>query len=86
MGGLWKGDILIADLEDLETLDAPEIYLRRINAKEVLITQKGEEFIFPAADGTAKLSGRDYEFREPTPKAGTNRKEQRFQWRTSRRT
>ena len=40
----------------------------RINAKEVLITQKGDEFTFPAADGTAKLSGRDYEFREPTLK------------------
>ena len=42
--------------------------LRRINAKEVLISQKGEEFIFPVADGTAKLSGREYEFREPTPR------------------
>ena len=25
-------------------------------------------FIFPASDGTAKLSGRDHEFREPTPR------------------
>ena len=32
----------------------------------MLIRQKGEDFIFPKADGTAKLSGRDYEFREPT--------------------
>ena len=32
----------------------------------MLITHKGNEFIFPAADGTAKLSGGDYEFREPT--------------------
>ena len=39
-GRTWKGDILIADLEDLEKLDASEIYLRRINAKEVLIRQK----------------------------------------------
>ena len=31
-----------------------------------LISQKGEEFIFRVADGTAKMSGRDYEFREPT--------------------
>ena len=29
---------------------------------------KGEEFIFPKADDTAKLSGRDHEFREPTPR------------------
>ena len=65
-GGIWKGDILIADLEDLERLEASEIYPRRINAKEVLIRQKDDEFIFPVTDVTAKLSGRDYEFQEPT--------------------
>ena len=27
---------------------------------------KGDEFIVPFADGSAKLSGRDYDFREPT--------------------
>ena len=53
-------------LEDLEELEASEIYPRRINAKELLIRQKDDEFIFPVADGTAKLSGRDYDFREPT--------------------
>ena len=57
---------MIADLEDLEKLDASGIYPRRIKAKEVLISQKDDEFIFPIADGTAKLSGRDYEYREPT--------------------
>ena len=39
---------------------------RRLNAKEILIRQKDDEFIFPFAEGTAKLSGRDYEFREST--------------------
>ena len=53
---IWKRDILTADLEDLEKLDASEIYPRRINAKELLISQEGDEFIFPVADGTAKLS------------------------------
>ena len=64
--GLWKGDFLRADMEELENMDASEIYPRRMNAKEVLIRQKEDEFIFPFADGTAKLSGRDYEFRELT--------------------
>ena len=64
--GIWKGDILIADIEELKDLDASEIYPRRINAKELFITQTEVEFIFPVAHGTAKLSGRDYEFREPT--------------------
>ena len=45
-----------------------QIYPRRTNAEEVLITQKDEEFMFPVADGTARLSGRDYDFRETTPR------------------
>ena len=45
------------------------LILRRINAKEVLVLQKGRRiFTFPVADGAAKLSGRDYELREPTPR------------------
>ena len=50
----------------MEKLDVSEIHPSRINAREVLITQKEDEFIFPVADGTAKLSGRDYEFRKST--------------------
>ena len=52
----------------LENMDASEIYLGRWNAKEVLITQREGEIVFLVADGAAKLSGRDYEFREPTPR------------------
>ena len=40
VGGLWKRDILIADIEELEKMDAWEIHPRRIIAKEVLILQK----------------------------------------------
>ena len=47
-------------------LDAPDMYHRRINAKEILIRQNDDEFIFPFADGTEKFSERDYEVREPT--------------------
>ena len=39
-GGLWEEDILIAEMEELEKLDASEICPRRLNAKEVLITPK----------------------------------------------
>ena len=39
-GRNWKGDILIADLKELDKMDASEIYLRRINVKEVLISKK----------------------------------------------
>ena len=57
---------MITDLEDLEMMDASHIYPPKIKAKEVLISQKDDEFIFPNEIGTAKFSGRDYEFREPT--------------------
>ena len=56
---------MVADIQELETMDATEIHPRRINAREVLTPQRGEEFLFPVADGTAKLSGKDHEFREP---------------------
>ena len=64
-GGIWKGDTLIADIEELGKLDASEIFTRRLNAKEVLITHKDGESVFPV-DGSATLSGRDHEFQEPT--------------------
>ena len=64
-GGIWKGDVLIADLEELETMDASEIYSKRLNAKEVLFHQKGE-FTFPLADGRIKTLGGDQEMRTST--------------------
>ena len=65
-GRIWKGDILIAVIEDLENLEASEVYPERLNAKEVLLTQRKGELVLLVADGTAKLSGTDSEFREPT--------------------
>ena len=35
-----KGDILVADIEELENLDASAIHVRRIHAKEVLTSKK----------------------------------------------
>ena len=39
-GGIWKGDVLIADLEELEAMDASDIYSERLNAKEVIFRKK----------------------------------------------
>ena len=47
-------------------MDALKMCSRRINAKEILIRQKGDEFIVPLSEGAAKLLGRDCEFRETT--------------------
>ena len=57
---------MIADIEELEKLDSSEKNLRRLNSKQVLITHQNGEFIFLVADGSAKLSGRDNTFQEPT--------------------
>ena len=48
-------------------------------------SQKGDEFIFPVADVTATLSGRDYEFREPTQRRKQTVGSEESEWRTSRR-
>ena len=47
---------MVADIEELETL----------NAKEVIFPTENGKFIFPAADGRIKLPGRDQELRTST--------------------
>ena len=64
-GGIWKGDVLVADLEELETMDASEIYSKRRNAKEVIFTKQGE-YIFPIAGGQIKNLGGDQDLRTST--------------------
>ena len=44
--GIWKGDVLVADLEELETMDASEIYSKRLNAKEVIFPKEQENLFF----------------------------------------
>ena len=65
-GGIWKVDVRVADLEELETMDASEIYSKRLNAKEVIFPKENGKFIFPVADGGIKLSGGDQELRTHT--------------------
>ena len=65
-GGIWKGDITVADIEELEQMDASEIYSKRLNAKELLTPQRSGNFIFPVADGTVKTPGGDQRLRTST--------------------
>ena len=62
--GIWKEDIFVANIEELEKIDSSEIYRRRINAKEILTPPKGDNFVFSIAHGTRKLLGRYHEFRK----------------------
>ena len=50
-GRILKGDILVADIEELETMDASEVYSKGLNAKEVIFPKQNGKFIFPVADG-----------------------------------
>ena len=65
-GRHWKGDIKVADIEELEKMHASEIHATRLNAKEVLTPMKGANFIFPVAEGTVKISGGDQDLRTST--------------------
>ena len=53
--GIWKGDILVADSEELETMDASEIYSKKAQCKGSNISQRKLKHYFPAADGRKKL-------------------------------
>ena len=35
-----EGDTMVANIEELETMDASEIYSKRLNAKEVIFHKK----------------------------------------------
>ena len=56
-GGIWKGEITVAGIEELEEMDASEFHARRLNAKAVLTPQRSGNFIFPVADGTVRIFG-----------------------------
>ena len=65
-GEFGRGDVLVADVEELETMDASEIYSKRLNAKEVIFPKENGNFIFPDADGRIKLPGGDQDLRTST--------------------
>ena len=56
----WKGEVLVADLEELETMDASDIYSKRLNAKEVIFPKETGELIFPIEDERIKPLGGEH--------------------------
>ena len=65
-GGIWKGDVLVAYIEELETMDASEIYSKRHNAKEVIFPKEKGEFIFQSQTDEPNPFGRDQDLRTST--------------------
>ena len=51
----------------MEQMDASELHARRLNAKEVLTPMKGDNFIFPVADGTVKTPGGNRRLKPSNP-------------------
>ena len=47
-GGIWKGDTVVADIQESEQMDASELHARRLNAKEVLTPMKRDSFYIPS--------------------------------------
>ena len=54
-GGIWKGDLVVADIEDLEKLDAWEILARRVNAKEVITPKREWQVYIPNRRWNGKI-------------------------------
>ena len=57
---------MVADIEELEQVDASEFHAPRVNAKEVLTPMEGDNFILPIADGTVQTPGGDRRLRTST--------------------
>ena len=57
---------MVADIEEMEEMDASELHARRLNVKEVLTPLRSGNFIFPFADGTAQIFGRERHRRTST--------------------
>ena len=82
-GNFGKRDILVADIENLEKFYASDINRRRMNANEVLIKQKDDEFIISSCRWYSKSVRKRLRIPGIHTEAGTDRKETRFQQRTS---
>ena len=64
-GGIWEGDVLVADLEKLETMDASEIYSKKTQCERSDISQT-RRIYFPVADERIKFAGGDQDLRTST--------------------
>ena len=58
--------MMVADIEELETMDASGIYSKRLSAKEVVFLPHNGNFKFPGADGRIKFVGGDQDLRTST--------------------
>ena len=60
-GGIWKGDVLIADLQELETMDASEIYSKGLRSD--ISQRKRRIYFFQSQMNESKPLGEDQDLR-----------------------
>ena len=82
---LWKGDILVGDIEELETMDASEIYSKRLDSKEVTFPRENGKIIFQSQmDESHFLEDQELRTHLDTGTPNSRRRSQRFSWRIRR--
>ena len=70
-GGIWKRDILVAYIEELEKMFASEIHPRTLDAKEVLTPMRSENSIFPVRRWNSNIVWKRRRIPRTHTKAGT---------------
>ena len=65
-GGIWVGDVLVADLEELGDDGRIGNLLKKTQCERGGISRRKREFIFPIADGRIKTLGGDQDLRTST--------------------
>ena len=61
-GRSWKTEILVVEAEESQEHHAPEVHVKRINAKEGIVVKERDKFMFPRANGMIQLSGTNQKF------------------------
>ena len=86
-GGIWKGDVLVAELEELETMDASEIYSKKTECERGDISQRKRRNYFSNRRWTNQTSwrrSRPENIHLDTASSNSRRKSHRFSWRIRR--
>ena len=64
--GIWKGDIMVADIEELETMDASEIYSKKTQCERGDVSQRKRRIKFCNRRWTNQTSQRRWELETST--------------------
>ena len=86
-GRIWKGDMMVADIEELETMDASEIYSKKTQCKGSNISQKKWKIHFSSRRWTNKIywrrSGTENIHLDTGP-PNSRRRSKKISWRIRR--